>query len=33
LELIFPISFALMAFRFGFSCISGLIRQPEGVET
>ena len=32
LELIFPISFALMAFRFGFSCISGLIRQPEGVE-
>ncbi|MEE9122273.1 MAG: TRAP transporter small permease [Syntrophobacteria bacterium] len=31
-ELIFPISFALMAFRFGFSCISGFIRQPEGVE-
>ena len=32
LGLIFPISFALMAFRFGFSCISGLIRQPEGGE-
>jgi len=33
LELIFPISFALMAFRFGFSCISGLTKGPEGVET
>ena len=32
LELIFPISFALMACRFGFSCVSGLIRQPDGVE-
>ena len=33
LELIFPISFALMACRFCFNCISGLIRRPEGVET
>ena len=32
LELIFPISFTLMVFRFGFSGVSGLIRQPEGVE-
>ena len=32
LEVIFPISFALMACRFGFSCVSGLIRQPEGGE-
>ncbi len=33
LELIFPISFALMACRFCLNCISGLIRRPEGVET
>ena len=33
LELIFPISFALMAFRFCFNCFSGLVRRPEGVET
>ena len=33
LELIFPISFGLMAFRFCFNCIRGLIRGPEGVET
>jgi TRAP-type C4-dicarboxylate transport system permease small subunit len=32
LELIFPISFALMACRFGFNCVSGLIRKPEGME-
>lgn len=32
LELIFPISFALMACRFGFNCVSGLIRRPEGME-
>ena len=33
LELIFPISFALMACRFCLNCISGLVRGPEGVET
>ncbi|MCG6945726.1 MAG: TRAP transporter small permease [Deltaproteobacteria bacterium] len=33
LVLIFPISFGLMAFRFSFNCISGLVRRPEGVET
>jgi TRAP-type C4-dicarboxylate transport system permease small subunit len=33
LVLIFPISFGLMAFRFCFNCISGLVRRPEGVET
>lgn len=33
LELIFPISFGLMACRFCFNCIRGLIRGPEGVET
>ena len=33
LELIFPISFALMACRFCLNCISGLIRRPERVET
>ena len=33
LELIFPISFALMACRFCLNCISGLIRRPEGMET
>lgn len=32
LELIFPISFALMACRFCLNCISGLVRGPEGVE-
>jgi TRAP-type C4-dicarboxylate transport system permease small subunit len=32
LELIFPISFTLMAFRFGFRFVSGFTRQPEGVE-
>jgi TRAP-type C4-dicarboxylate transport system permease small subunit len=32
LVLIFPISFALMAFRFCLNCISRLIRRPEGVE-
>ena len=32
LELIFPISFALMAARFCLNCISGLTRGPEGVE-
>ena len=33
LELIFPISFLLMAFRFCLNCIAGLVRGPEGVET
>ena len=33
LELIFPISFVLMAFRFCLNCIRGLVRGPEGVET
>jgi len=33
LVLIFPISFGLMAFRFCFNCIIGLVRRPEGVET
>ena len=33
LVLIFPVSFGLMAFRFCFNCISGLVRRPEGVET
>ncbi len=33
LALIFPISFGLMAFRFCFNCISGLVRRPGGVET
>jgi TRAP-type C4-dicarboxylate transport system permease small subunit len=33
LELIFPISFGLMACRFCFKCIRGLIRGPEEVET
>jgi TRAP-type C4-dicarboxylate transport system permease small subunit len=33
LVLIFPLSFGLMACRFGFNCIRGLIRGPEGVET
>ena len=32
LEIIFPISFALMAFRFCFNCISGLIKGPKGGE-
>jgi len=32
LELIFPISFALMACRFCLNCISGLVRGPKGVE-
>ena len=32
LVLIFPVSFGLMAFRFCFNCISGLVRRPEGVE-
>ncbi len=33
LELVFPFSFALMALRFGFNCIDGLLSGPEGIET
>ncbi|MFP3869436.1 MAG: TRAP transporter small permease [Syntrophobacteria bacterium] len=32
LELIFPFSFALMALRFGFRLLDGLLRGPEGIE-
>jgi TRAP-type C4-dicarboxylate transport system permease small subunit len=32
LELIFPLGFALMALRFGFSFLSGLIGTPGGME-
>jgi len=32
-ELIFPIGFAIMALRFGFSFASGLVGGPGGVET
>lgn len=32
LELVFPISFALMALRFCLNCISGLVKGPEGME-
>ncbi|UCG12586.1 MAG: TRAP transporter small permease [Deltaproteobacteria bacterium] len=32
LEVIFPFSFALMALRFGFGFITGLIRGPDGIE-
>jgi TRAP-type C4-dicarboxylate transport system permease small subunit len=32
LELVFPISFALMALRFCINCISGLVKGPEGME-
>jgi TRAP-type C4-dicarboxylate transport system permease small subunit len=33
LELIFPMGFAIMALRFGFSSISGLVGGPGGMET
>ncbi len=33
LELIFPVSFALMAFRFVFDFAGGVVRGPEGIET
>jgi len=33
LELIFPMGFAIMALRFGFSSISGLVRGSGGMET
>jgi TRAP-type C4-dicarboxylate transport system permease small subunit len=32
LELIFPFSFGLMAFRFGFNLISGLLKGPDRIE-
>ena len=32
LELVFPFSFALMALRFGFSLINGLLTGPERIE-
>jgi len=33
LELIFPMGFAIMALRFGFSSIGGLVGGPGGMET
>ena len=33
LESIFPIGFALMAVRFGFSFAGGLLQRPRGIET
>ena len=33
LEIIFPMGFAIMALRFGFSSISGLVAGPGGMET